>query len=228
MSLTPCSELSAASWLTDSDSAWQQLIGFGPPGFLAYARLRFLPDPAYVGQSENDIDIDIDDDDDAPSETAQLRAVLETLARHTCTPDECYFCLWDGWGSGIYGGDGARIVDWQTRTVRPGPWIAPAFPPSVLSGPKVVVPDRAYFLFRGAVSEFGDWGAAEVWPGQPRPDMPNPAFIWPADHAWCVADDVDPHWAGIGADIRAIDHLLADPRLDVVRADPRVNQPCYR
>ena len=224
MSLKPCSDLSAASWLTARDSSWPQLIGFGPQGFPAYARLRFVPDPAYDGQSENDINAD----DDAPSEAAQLRAVLETLARHTRTPDECYFCLWDGWGSDIYGGDGARIVDWQTGTVRPGPVIAPAFPPSVLSGPKVVVPNRAYFLFRGALSEFGDWGAAELWPGQPRQDIPNPAFIWPADHAWCLADDVDPHWAGIGADARAIDDLLADPRLDVVRADPHANQPCYR
>lgn len=224
MSLTPCSDLSAVGWLTTRDSSSHQLIDFGPAGFAAYARLRFLPDPAYDGQSENDVD----GDDDAPSETAQLSAVLETLARHTGTPDECYFCLWDGWGSDIYGGDVSRIVDWQTRAVRPGPLIAPAFSPSVLSGPKVAIPNRAYFLFRGAISEFGDWAAAELWPGQPRPDMPNPAFIWPADHAWCVADDVDPHWAGIGADTQAIDQLLADPRLDVVRADPNENQPRYR
>jgi hypothetical protein len=224
MSLTPCPDLSAAGWLTAGGSSSDQLIDFGPAGFPAYARLRFLPDPAYDGQSENDVA----GDDDAPSESAQLSTVLETLARHTSTPDECYFCLWDGWGSDIYGGDGARIVDWETRTVRPGPLIAPAFPSTVLSGPKLVIPNRAYFLFRGAVSEFGDWAAAELWPGQPRPGMPNPAFIWPADHAWCVADDVDPHWAGIGADIRAIDQLLTDPRLDVVRADPRANQPRYR
>jgi len=57
--------------------------------------------------------------------------------------------------------------------------------------------------------------------------MPNPAFIWPADRSWCVADDVDPHWAGIGADRSAIDQLLADPRLDIVRADPREDPPHY-
>ena len=28
----------------------------GPPGFAAYARLRFLTDPTYEGQSENDVD----------------------------------------------------------------------------------------------------------------------------------------------------------------------------
>jgi len=58
--------------------------------------------------------------------------------------------------------------------------------------------------------------------------MPGPAFVWPADHAWFVASDIDPHWAGIGADTRVINQLVADPRLDVVPADPRAAQPAYR
>jgi hypothetical protein len=208
-----------------SELPWQQLVGFGPGGFPAYARLRFLPDPAFEGQSENDVVVD---DDDAPTETAQLLAVLESLTGYSRTPDDCYFCLWDGWGSDIWGGDGVRIVDPQATVVRQGPQIAPAFPSSVLRGPKVVVPNRAYYLFRGSVPDFGNWGAADLWPGQPRLHMPNPAFIWPADRAWCVANDIDPHWAGIGADVPAIDRLLADPRLDVVAADPRQDQPAYR
>jgi hypothetical protein len=201
VALTPCSDLSAADWITGSDQSWQELIGFGPADFPAYARLRFLPDPLYEGQSENDVDVD----EGAPGETAQLRAVLQTLTRHTGTPEDCYFCLWDGWGTDIEG-----------------------VPSSVLQGPKVVVPNRAYFLFRGAVSDFGDWGSGDGSAGRPRRHVPDPAFIWPADHAWCVANDVDPHWAGIGADVSAIDTLLADPRLDVVRAEPREDQPAYR
>jgi hypothetical protein len=64
--------------------------------------------------------------------------------------------------------------------------------PSVLHGPKVVVPNRAYFLFLESMSDFGDWARL------------------------------------IGADVSAIDQLLADPRLDVVPADPRQDQPSYR
>ena len=207
-----------------SDRLWEQLVGFGPEGFPAYARLRFIPDPAYDGQRENDVDVDAD----APTEAARLRVALDTLTRHTRPPDDCYFCLLDGWDSDINGGDRAFIADFQTGTVRRGPRIAPAFPPSLLHGPKVVIPNRAYYLFRGPLSDFGDWGAAEEWPGQPRLHMPNPAFVWPADHAWCIANDVDPHWAGIGADLLAIDQLLADPRLDVVAADPHQDQPAYR
>jgi len=60
-----------------ADAPWQQLVEFGhratgPPGFPAYARLRFLPDPAHGGQSENDVE----PDEDSPSDTVRLRAVL--------------------------------------------------------------------------------------------------------------------------------------------------------
>jgi hypothetical protein len=224
VTLRPCSDLSAAGWITSSDLRWEQLVTFGPSGFPAYARLRLLPDPEHPGQAENDAHIE----DDRASESAQLGAVLQMLSRHTRTPDDCYFCLWDGWGSGIYGGDGMREVDLQTGTTHAGPQMTPAFPPTVLHGPKVVVPNRAYFLFHGKISELGEWGAAEMWPGQPRSDMPDPAFIWPADHAWCIAHDVDPHWIGIGAGKEAIEELIAHPLLDVVPADPREDQPHYQ
>jgi hypothetical protein len=52
-----------------SDQPWQQLVGFRPLRYPAYARLRFLPDPAYEGQSENDVDVD-----EALTSTGQLRA----------------------------------------------------------------------------------------------------------------------------------------------------------
>jgi hypothetical protein len=237
MALTPSSDLSAAKWITASDQSWQRLAGFGPSGFAAYARLRFLPDPAFEGQSENDVDLT----DDAPSETAQLRAALEVLARHTRTPDDCYFCLWDGWGWTVEGGDSAWALSREQPptaepmlTSPPPPGAVPARrdrsndPPSAPHVPKVAIPHRAYFMFHGSVSDLGDWGAAGKGPGGSTIGMPDPAFIWPADHAWCVANDVDPHWAGIGADTAAIDRLVADPLLDVVRADPTANQPIYR
>lgn len=189
MALSPCADLSAASWLTTSDEPWDRLVRFGPPGFAAYARLRFLPDPVYPGQSENDVEVE---EDDEVSESALLQTALNVLAGHTKTPDDCYFCLWDGDGN-LEGGNHVQELDTRTDTVRPGPRVAPAFPPAVLYGPRVVVPNRAYILFRGPLSAVGDWGAAELWPGQPRFDMSNPAFVWPADHAWCVAKDVDPH-----------------------------------
>lgn len=227
MALTPCSDLSPADWITFSELPWQRLVDFGPAGFAAYGRLRFLPDPVYEGQSENDVDPVQQDDPDQQDDRDRLRRAFGLLAAHTRTPEECYFCLWDGYG-GIYGGDAVSVVlaDVHGRP-RSGPTVAPAFSREVLEGPRVAVPGRSYFLFRGPLSEAFDWGAAPMWPGQPRRDMPNPALTWPADHAWCVASDVDPHWAGIGADTPALDQLIADPHLDVIAADPTQPQPAY-
>jgi hypothetical protein len=214
MTLTWCADLSPADWITTSELPWDRLVTFGPDGFPAYARLRFIPDPTHDGQSENDAERD----EDAPSDGEQLRMLLEGLRPHTGTPDELYFCLWEG--CGLAGGgvhvrsDGARLVE------------QPSFPPEVLAAPRVELPHRAYLLFRGPLSQLGEWGESELWPGQPRSRW-EPAFVWPADHAWCVTKDVDPHWAGVGASPAAVEQLVADTRLDVVRADPREVQPAY-
>src|SRR3954452_1619838 len=98
-----------------SDQPWQQLVGFGPLRYPAYARLRFLPDPAYQGQSENDVVVDVDVDE-ALSETEQLRAVLGRLTPNIITHEDCYFCLRDGWPD-IEGGDGAWLLNEETGTV---------------------------------------------------------------------------------------------------------------
>jgi hypothetical protein len=207
-----------------SDPDPWQLITFGPAGFAGYARLRFVPDPRFPGQRE----ADIDDEDISESEAALVQGVLDVLARHTTTPDDCFFCLWEGWGSAIRGGDGLRIANFDTGTVTRGQAMAPAFDRAIIEGPKLSVPYRNYLLFRGPLTDFGDWGAADYLPGMPRTDMPNPAFVWPADHAWCVANDVDPHWAGIGASAAAIDELLRAGGLDIARSDPTEPQPEYR
>jgi hypothetical protein len=173
------------------------MVSFGPTGFPACARLRFLPDPAYEGQSENDVDSDI------PYAGDQWPALVELLASHTRTPGDCYFGLWDGWG-------------FDSLRDQPKFSLYHDFPDARR------FPVRSYFLFRGPLSEVGDWDGDGL-------TLPyEPAFVWPADRAWCVAYDVDPHWAGIGADTSVVARIVADPRLDAVAADPAQDQPEYR
>ena len=57
------------------------------------------------------------------------------------------------------------------------------------------------------------------------PVTPIPAFIWPEDRTWCVANDVDPPWAGIGASRDAIRELMNEPRLNLAFADPSTHAP---
>ena len=232
MALRFCGDLSAADWIVNSDRPWPQLVGFGPAGFDSYARLRFLPDPVRPGQSENEVQAEW---------RGQLPALFEVLAAHTTTPDDCFFCVWDGFGQGEgaladdagYLGDEDAGAELEQPDARPG-WVPVALPsisprmPLMPQLPKVVVPHRAYWLFRGPLAEVGSWDGAREWPGQCRLDEAEPAFTWPADHAWCVARDVDPHWAGIGGTHSLIAALMADPRLDLVPADPAQAQPAYR
>jgi hypothetical protein len=176
VTLTLCSDVAAADWITRSGLPWYQLVTFGPAGFDAYARLRLLPDPVRPGQSESDAEAE-------DWRIEQLPRLFAALAAHTTTAGDCYVGVWDGWGQA-----------------------EPA--------PKVVVPHREFWLFRGPLTGIGADDQA--------------AFVWPADRAWCFTHDVDPHWAGIGGSAELIHHLVADPRLDVVPADPAEQQPSYR
>src|SRR5687768_8035033 len=87
-----CPDTSPADWLVGSRTADQQLITFGPAGFEAYVRLRYIPDPTAPGQEEADADLPADH----PSDIVQARRALHRLAPFTTTPQECYFCVWEG------------------------------------------------------------------------------------------------------------------------------------
>ena len=141
---------------------------------------------------------DADVPDDHPSDIAQARQALHRLARFTDTPRECYFCVWDGYSD----------ID---------------FPPAVKGGRLVDLPHRRYALLRGSLFDIDTW---EKSLGAEGPCAP-PAFVWPADHRWCFASDVDPHWAGIGAEQAAVDALVNDSRLDVVPVRPDEAHPAY-
>ncbi len=209
MPLSVCTDPSPAIWITDSELPWPRLITLGPPGFAAYARLRFIPDPAYPGQSENDVDVG----SEGPSGHERLGTGLEVLGAHTDTPDEIYYCIWDGWG-------------WAPPAADPVPDQTGRVDVFGEDGPRL--PYRSYHLLRGTVADFGSWTLEGAAPRRPGPELPDPAFVWPADRAWCVANDVDPHYAGIGGPEVAIADLLEAPGLDVVRADPAAEQPSYR
>lgn len=189
-------DFSGARWITDElrRQNWWRLVTRGPLGFEAYARLRFIPDPAYEGQLESDFD----PPDDWPLEEDLMRRAVAELATHTGTPHDVYFAIWEGWPSGV----------------------------SELDVPKWSLPNRRFVLLRGGSADLQAWRAPQ-WPNKYGDDLPTPAYVWPADHAWCVTQDVDPHFATIGGAAAAIDAVLGIDGLDVVRDDPAVEPPLY-
>jgi hypothetical protein len=141
-----------------------QLISFGPAGYEAYARLRFIPDPSRPGQAEADVKVP----DDHPSDISQARRALHQLSRFTATPQECYFCIWEGYSD----------IE---------------LPSAVRGGPLVNLLHRRYALLHGSLTDIDSWERTSV----SKDLVHHPAFAWPADRSWCFASDVDPHWAGL-------------------------------
>ncbi len=138
------SDLSAADWLTRSDVDPFQLITFGPAGFEAYGRLRYVPDPDQPGLDEADVLVP----DDHPSDLAQCRIVLKALAENTASR-QCFVCVWVGYPASF-----ANL--------------------GLTQGPLVVLPYREYALFAGDLGEIDRWAEefggdscpppAFVWP----------------------------------------------------------------
>ena len=194
----PCTDLAAAKWIAASGEHWWNLVTLGPPGFPAYARLRFIPDPDCEGQSENDT---VRRDDTLPDDD-QLRIAVGMLLQHAGSSADGYLLVWDGWGED-------------------------AFPEPALRTPRVVVPNREYYLCRVSLPDFVSGAVGDSWQAETDRPMPPPAFIWPSDRAWCITSDVDPHWAGIGAEEALIEKLLAEPRIDVVPVETDQKLPFY-
>ena len=149
MGLVHSADVASAAWVVSSPTPPDQLIRFGPVGYEAYARLRYIPDPTQPGQLETDARVPADH----PLWASQARRALDTLEDFTGTPHECFFCVWEGTA-----GDVLSPIERQ--------------------GPLVVVPHRRYVLFTGPLRSyieardrrFDDSGPvpALVWPADRR------------------------------------------------------------
>ena len=105
----------------------------------------------------------------------------------------------------------------------------PTWQPGILSddisqGPRLRLPDRDHVLFHGSLDELAaaDWEERMPWRdesprqfGQP-PTAESPSLLWPADHEWIVASEVDYDSTIVGGSHAAIRAVCADPRLEAL------------
>jgi hypothetical protein len=81
--------------------------------------------------------------------------------------------------------------------------------PPTLS-PTLELPHRAYHVFGGPIA------AARTSYSVVSFQHQSANLWWPADHAWCVATEVDFAWTYLGGTAACVDAVLADPRLEAV------------
>jgi hypothetical protein len=131
-------------------------------------------------------------------EPESLAALLDVLARHTAAAQQCWFCLWDGYG-GSFGTERSTGIG----------------VPRINFDARVELPQRRYVLFGGplaAVLEVGYWPTPNLF----LPHSPN--IFWPDDVSWCVASEIDLFCTYVGGSRALIDELLAGVRLEVWEA----------
>lgn len=216
MSLRYEPDVAHAAWFTTRAEPWARLCSIGPSGFAQYGRLFHPLRDGDEGNPDDLLNIE------GHLEDAPLRRLAGILGRHTSTPEDCFFGLWEGFGD-LHGSPAVGFFTSRGRA----PHIPPAFPPEVMTGPRVEIPARRYLLFRGPLAEAGDWGAADLVPGHPR-TLNSPNLMWPADHAWFAATEIDLPWTGVGGSVALLDELVADPLLEVELVSHTADLPYWR
>lgn len=127
-----------------------------------------------------------------------LHALCAVLSPHTNTPNSCWFCLWEGYG-----------------------WLDATSPASELhDAPRVRLPNRNYVLYSGPLSSVGmlGWRSAN---GAFFPQSPN--IFWPADHAWCVASEIDLFCTMVAGSEALAEALMSDSNLETWRVSPQAS-----
>lgn len=208
--MTLCDDVSPADWLVDRTSDRRGLSGIVPGGYPAYVRIchdasgpagrvTWADVAAATGRvggrpSEGDLD------------QPQLASLVEILAPHTGTADNCWFCLWIGWGW-LSGGPSVAVL----RSDGSDTPVPASFGSDVLQGPQVRLPGREYLLFNGPLRAAVGAGW-EPEPGFRVPQSPN--LFWPDDRSWCVATEIDFDSTLVGGSGSLIDDILSSDRLD--------------
>lgn len=176
-----------------------------------------------------------------------LAAVVETALKHTST-HEGFAGVWEGWGDLVGGmrgiGQGSvtfaedegtplahRFESLDQRLLE-NPYGKETWHPGILSdeisiAPRLQLPDRGYVLFAGSLDPF----ATESWPDVvPWRDTEHewksahgPALMWPEDHAWFLASEIDFDSTLVGGSQELIDAIVADPRLEALALPPNAN-----
>ena len=228
----PLEDMTAADWLVAALPDFRgRVVDLVTDSFPCYARIFHRPDqglPADDGSSSwasiasdrgtvfhpaaqfTDLALDADraETERGPEpllgslDPMTLPLLRDHLAKHTTTPDVCWFALWPGFGS--------SPARWQSsRTFH--------------------LPGRQYWLFAGALTdvvevsmEFDSAGLDDDWLKASRQMgmVRSPTIWWPQDQAWLVHSEIDYDSTLVGGASSLIEALVGDPGMEALQVDP--------
>lgn len=143
------------------------------------------------------------------------QVLVDLLGRHTDTPGDAYFALWEG--SGHFNDDSGimyRVDDAGSSAIEK--WPVSATAAQLASGPRLRHPGRTYFVLAGALAEvstIADLVGARPW-------VLSGNLIWPADQAWCIGTEVDFDSTLVGCSRTTADEILSCNDLEVLPIEP--------
>ena len=140
---------------------------------------------------------------------ANLLATIATVAvRHTATPEQVWFAIWEGYGWAstrtMYAVSGPRLSRWRARAharridVRRSRRIVQGLE----QVPRFELPNRGYYLVYGPLRA----AASISEPGDRRLQVPD--LWWPDDRRWFVATDTDLDWTYVGGSTAFVAELV--------------------
>jgi len=142
-----------------------------------------------------------------------LAALIGVLAAHTAA-DDCLHAVWEGWGWL----DGQGVAFLSSAAGPPPPPVPPGVPAEFLATPRMRLPGRDYVLFRGPLG--AALGIGHTLPGSTHLWPQSPNLMWPADHAWCVASEIDFDSTLVAGSRVLVDAVLAAPGLEAWPVGP--------
>lgn len=126
----------------------------------------------------------------------ELKVLCEILVDHAREPDDCFFGLCDVWS---WVDDLLSRMDHRRCRL------------SKQRRLKLLL-ERNYVVIHGPLA-----AASQIGGG---PDQYVPNLIWPADHSWLVASEVDVDSTLVGGGAELVEAIVSSPKLEAWRVEP--------
>lgn len=200
------------------------------------------PDVAWSAVSGRDDETELVFDDgwrvELPEEgwldPTQLAALTEHLAAATTTPLDVVAAIWDGWGD--LNGSSTLAVGWQGGTPNAAERaelresaarmaaehrVQQEALRASLAGPRLHLPHREYIVLGMTLPALAD----PSWMDDARVGTylevgHTPQLLWPEDHTWVVATEIDTDSTIVAGSRQLIADVLADGRFEAFEVAP--------